>query len=210
MEKGKGVKRNREEIPVRERKERRTMGAMKSKRRPGEGPARAEDGDSHCEFRILNAIRQIIRAADIDSRKLAADHQITAPQLMSLLAVVEKGSATATDIADRIHLSPSTLVGILDRLEEKGLIQRIRDVEDRRRVEVRPTDAGRTLALKTPFPLHHSLDKALKQLSGSQRQQLAASMERLAELMDAHEIEPAPMLEILAVRQRQEHPGKRL
>jgi DNA-binding MarR family transcriptional regulator len=125
------------------------------------------------------------------------------------LAVVEKGSATATDIAARIHLSPSTLVGILDRLEEKGLIQRVRDENDRRRVEVTPTEAGRALASKTPFPLQYSLAKALKQLSETQRERLAASMEQLAQLMGAQEIEPAPMLEILAVRQRQERQGGR-
>jgi DNA-binding MarR family transcriptional regulator len=185
------------------------MDATTKKRHRDDMRAGAEDGDSRCDFRILNAIRQIIRAADIDSRKLASDHQITAPQLMCLLAVVEKGSATATDIAERIYLSPSTLVGILDRLEEKGLVQRVRDVEDRRRVEVTLTDAGRTLASKTPFPLQYSLDKALKQLSNRERQRLATSMERLAELMGAQAIEPAPMLEILAVRQRQERQGRR-
>jgi len=179
------------------------MDAATKKRRHNYTRAGAEDGGSRCDFRILNAIRQIIRTADIDSRELASQHQITAPQLMCLLAVVEKGSATATDIAERIHLSPSTLVGVLDRLEGKGLIRRVRDVEDRRRVEVTLTDAGRVLASETPFPLQYSLEKALKQLSGSQRQRLAASMERLATLMGASEIKPAPMLEIIAVRRRQ-------
>jgi DNA-binding MarR family transcriptional regulator len=164
----------------------------------------AEDDGSRYDLRILNAIRQIIRAADIDSRKLAAEHQITSPQLMCLLAAVERGSATATDIAARIHLSPSTLVGVLDRLEEKHLVRRARDVEDRRRVEVMPTDEGRALATETPFPLQYSLDKALKQLSRNEREHLAASMERLASLMGAKEIEPAPMLEIVAVRKRQD------
>ena len=55
-------------------------------------------GQRH-DLRILNAIRQIIRAADIDSRQLAAAHKITGPQLMCLMAVVEKGSATAIDIS---------------------------------------------------------------------------------------------------------------
>jgi DNA-binding MarR family transcriptional regulator len=185
------------------------MEAATKKRRPVGEEKGLEGAGGRCDFRILNAIRQIIRAADIDSHKLAADHQITAPQLMSLLAVVEKGSVTATDIAARIHLSPSTLVGILDRLEEKGLILRVRDANDRRRVEVTPTEAGRTLASKTPFPLQYSLAKALKKLSETQRDRLAAGMEELAELMGAQAIEPTPMLEILAVRQRQDLQGKR-
>jgi DNA-binding MarR family transcriptional regulator len=169
----------------------------------------AAGGDNRHNLRILNAIRQIIRAADVDSRQLASEHQITSPQLMCLLAVVEKGEATATDIANRIHLSPSTLVGVLDRLESKGLIKRDRDPEDRRRIWVKTTPEGRALAAKTPFPLQYSLDKALKQLTESQRNQLAAGMERLVELMGAGGIEPAPMLEIIAVRQRQERLSRR-
>ncbi len=184
------------------------VSATRRRRRAAGRPAATSKAGSRHDFRILNAIRQIIRAADIDSHQLAANHQITTPQLMSLLAVVEKESATASDIAARIHLSPSTMVGILDRLEEKGLIRRVRDENDRRRVEVTPTDAGRTLALKTPFPLQYSLAKALQRLSETQRERLAVSMEHLAQLMGAQAIEPTPMLEILAVRQRQERQGK--
>lgn len=162
------------------------------------------EGSVRHDLRILNAIRQIIRAADIDSRKLAAEHQITAPQLMCLMAVVEKAAISATGIGKRIHLSPSTLVGVLDRLESKGLVQRLRNPDDRRLVWVTPTDKGRELTSKTPFPLQYSLDKALKQLSETEREQIAAWMDRLVDLMGASDIEPAPILEIVAVHKRQE------
>jgi len=166
------------------------------------GPMPDEEA-SRCDRRILNAIRQIIRAADIDSRKLASDHQITSPQLMALMAVVEKGCVSATGIAKRIHLSPSTLVGVLDRLENKGLIQRDRSADDRRLVWVTATEEGRALVAKTPFPLQYSLDKALKQLSEKEQGQVAACMKRLVDLMGVGDVEPAPMLEIAAVRKRQ-------
>jgi DNA-binding MarR family transcriptional regulator len=152
------------------------------------------------DLRILNAIRQIIRAADIDSRKLAAQHQITAPQLMSLMAVVEKGSpVTAIDVARRVHLSPSTLVGILDRLEAKNLIRRERSTDDRREVFIVPTEAGLALVAKTPFPLQYSLGKALDQLTQKEREEIARWMERLVDLMGANEVFPGPMLELAAL-----------
>jgi DNA-binding MarR family transcriptional regulator len=157
------------------------------------------------DLRILNAIRQIIRAADLDSRKLAADHQITAPQLVCLMAVVELGSTTATDIAKRIHLSESTLVGVLERLEDKMLIERARDEDDRRILHVTATAEARSLVARTPFPLQYALDRALNQLTEAERNRLAASMERLVELMGVREIKPAPMLEILAVSKRQKN-----
>ena len=162
----------------------------------------APERNTH-DLRILNAIRQIIRATDIDSRKLAAEYRITSPQLMCLLAVVEKGSITAIDISRRIHLSPSTLVGILDRLEAKGLIQRERNEDDRREITVRATEAGLKLASQTPFPLQYSLGKALSQLSEQERDEIARWMERLVELMGIREIDPSPMLEITVLGERQ-------
>ena len=170
-------------------------------------PTRAMSGSEaeRHDLRILNAIRQIIRAADIDSRKLAAEHDITAPQLMCLMAVVEKGTTTATDIATRIHLSESTLVGVLERLEGKGLIRRGRDAEDRRLVMVTPTDRGRALVSKMPFPLQFSLNKALKQLSAKEREAIAEWMERLVDLMGVRNVSAGPMLEIVTLGKRQ-HP----
>jgi DNA-binding MarR family transcriptional regulator len=173
------------------------------------GLAACDQANTRQNLRLLNAIRQIIRAADVDSRKLAAEHQITAPQLMCLMAVVEKGAVTAADIARRIHLSPSTLVGVLDRLEAKGLVRRVRNAADRREVAVMPTDEGRALVAKTPFPLQYSLDRALAQLPEQEQEQMAISMERLADLMGAGSIDPMPMLEIITVHECQNR-GERI
>ena len=62
-----------------------------------------------------------------------------APQLMCLRTVIANGPLTATAISREIHVSPSTVVGILDRLEDKGLIRRERGREDRRIVFVTAT-----------------------------------------------------------------------
>ena len=69
---------------------------------------------------------------NLDSRQLAAKHQITAPQLVSLMAIVEMEPTTAIEVARRVYLGASTMVGVTDRLEAKGLIQRERDSKDRR------------------------------------------------------------------------------
>jgi len=152
-----------------------------------------------CELRILNSIRQIIRAVDIDSRKLAAQHHVTGPQLMCLLAVVENGSVTSTDVAARVHLDTSTLVGVLDRLEKKGLIRRERSHEDRRQVHLTATDAGQKLAAVTPYPMQHALGEKLKGISASEREQIARGMERLVSLIGADKLDGGPMHEITSV-----------
>ena len=161
------------------------------------------DENTGADLRILNAIRQMIRAADIDSRKLAAEHGITAPQLVSLMAVVEEEPTTAIDVAHRVHLSPSTLVGVLDRLQAKGLIKRERNPDDRREVTIVATDAGRQVAAQTPFPLQHSLQRALRHMTVEERKQVAACMARLVELMGANELDAGPMLEIVGMGLRE-------
>ena len=69
------------------------------------------------DLRVLQALRRIIRAVDLHSRKLLAQHRITGPQLVCLLAVEENQPVTGSAIARHVHLSPSTVIGILDRLE---------------------------------------------------------------------------------------------
>jgi DNA-binding MarR family transcriptional regulator len=91
------------------------------------------------------------------------------------------------------------MVGVLDRLEAKGLITRQRDSEDRRQVWVRATKAGRALVMKTPFPLQHSVARAYDQMSNQERGQVAACLERLVQLMAVSELDAGPMLEIVGV-----------
>jgi DNA-binding MarR family transcriptional regulator len=147
------------------------------------------------ELRILRALRRIIRAVDIHSRRLFASSQLTGPQLVSLLTLSERGPMTAVDLGKQIHLSPSTLVGILDRLENKGLVSRQRDLKDRRRVFLSVTEKGRSLSEAAPSPLQDRLADALKQIPSAERATLAASLERIVDLMEARHLDAAPILE---------------
>ena len=108
-------------------------------------------------LRVLQALRQIIRAVDLYSRRLLRQYEITGPQLITLLTVKEYELVTVSAIAGHIHLSPSTVIGILDRLETKGLIRRDRDLKDRRLVQVSLTKQGEVLARGAPSPLQDTL-----------------------------------------------------
>ena len=139
-----------------------------------------EDSYAH---RIFNATWRIARAIDIGSRKLEAQHQITGTQLLCLTAVADHTPATTTGIAKRVHLSPSTIVGVLDRLEAKDLVERRRGRRDRRVVYVSATDAGRALAAKAAHPLLDEFAKALEQLSKQDREDTTICVERLVDLL---------------------------
>ena len=82
-------------------------------------------------LKILRSIRQIIRAIDTDSRRLATEHKVTGLQFPCLMAVVENGVTKAVDLAKHVNSIPSTLLCIVDRIESKGLARRERNSQDR-------------------------------------------------------------------------------
>lgn len=151
------------------------------------------DSSQQYDLRILRALRRITRSIALHSRQLAAVSHITAPQLMCLRAVIAGGPMTATAISREIHVSPSTVVGILDRLEDKGLIRRERGREDRRIVFVSATEAGRALAIEAPSPLQKQLADALNALPELEQATITLSLERIVALMESngHTAEPA-------------------
>lgn len=154
-----------------------------------------EPVDSDHGKQILHSLRRIIRSIDIYSRMLAHDYQITGPQLACLLAVVEKGSLTATEISKKISLSASTVIGVIDRLEAKGLVMRERDKKDRRVIHVHSTHTGREMIAKMPYPLKQPLNNALSQLSEKDQKTIASSLALLVKLMEADSVSADPLLE---------------
>ncbi len=159
-------------------------------------PADREKPAPGYEIRVLRAFRRIIRAVDLHSRRLLAEHDVTAPQLVCLLTIVESGPMTATDLAKQVFLSPSTIVGILDRLQEKGLVGRERQMRDRRLVMVSPTEAGKKVACRAPSPLQDTLADALGKLPELEQATIALSLERVVELMEAADLSAAPILDM--------------
>lgn len=79
------------------------------------------------------------------SKHMRATLGITGPQRVVLRFVGRNDGISAGELARLIHDHPSTLTGVLRRLEEQGLLTRETDPQDRRRVRLRLTDAGRRL-----------------------------------------------------------------
>jgi DNA-binding MarR family transcriptional regulator len=136
------------------------------------------------DVEILQSIRRIIRSVEMYSKKLSSCYKITGPQLVCLLTIGEHQPITASKIAKQVHLSPSTVVGVLDRLEEKDLIVRERDHKDRRKVHINLTDKGGELASGAPSPLQDKLAQALKGLSPLEQSTIALALQKIAFLME--------------------------
>ncbi len=70
---------------------------------------------------------------------------ITYPQYLVLLVLWERDGITVSELGERLSLDSGTLTPLLKRLETAGLVSRLRDTQDERRVLVRLSAAGREL-----------------------------------------------------------------
>ena len=85
---------------------------------------------------------------------------ITPAQYAILKCLWDNGDQSPTQISQCLHLDASTITGILTRLENKDMIQRINSKTDRRAVIVRIKEAG--LALREPIEL--AIDEANQEM----------------------------------------------
>lgn len=70
---------------------------------------------------------------------------LTYPQYLAMLVLWEKDGLMVSELGERLYLDSGTLTPLLKRLESSGLIARLRDVEDERRVHITLTADGRKL-----------------------------------------------------------------
>lgn len=148
---------------------------------------------------VIIALRRVIRAVDLHSRKLVESHGLTGPQAL-ILKALQNGSITAGELANRVNLSQGTVTDILNRLEQRGHITRVRDIQDRRRVLVEATDEGLAVLDKSPPLLQERFAQRFNNLQDWEQSQLLSSLQRIASMMDAEDIDAAPVLSSGSVR----------
>ena len=73
---------------------------------------------------------------------------LTYPQYLVMLVLWEEDGLTVSEIGERLFLDSGTLTPLLKRLEATGLLARLRDTEDERRVRIKLTAAGNSLRVK--------------------------------------------------------------
>lgn len=144
---------------------------------------------------ILIALRRIMRAADLHSQELMRRSGLTAPQLLVLQAIGREGSAATNRIARRIHVSHATVTRIIDRLVAAGLVRRGKSTDDRRVVLLSLTDAGIAKLAEAPEPLQAGFLRRYGELADWEQHMLKSSLLRIAQMMDAENLDASPILQ---------------
>ncbi|WP_420430680.1 MarR family winged helix-turn-helix transcriptional regulator [Hyphobacterium sp.] len=156
--------------------------------------------DLHDE--ILIALRRITRAIDLHSRKVLKSSGLTGPQLVVLHALKVNGDLYPSSIARIASLSQATISTILDRLQAQNLVTRERCKEDRRQILVSLTAEAHERLKTAPELLQAGFLRGFARLESWEQLQLLSSLQRLAELMDADDLDAAPILEVGDIEER--------
>lgn len=145
---------------------------------------------------VLVALRQIIRAIDLHSKKLSKEYGLTGPQLILMRAIQEMDNVTIKELSKRTNVSQATTTTIIDRLELNGYVQRIRSESDRRKVHAHLTDKGKALLDNAPLPLQDSFVNKFHHLEAWEQSLLLSSIQRISTMMNAEDIDAAPVLQL--------------
>lgn len=145
---------------------------------------------------ILVAIRRIMRAVDLHSKKLTKTAGLTAPQLVVMQVLRKNGALPPSMIAKEISLSQATVTSILDRLDKAGYTRRDRSTQDKRVVHACLTPIGLEKVLAAPELLQSGFLREFRKLDEWERTQLISSLQRIATMMDAEDIDASPILDV--------------
>lgn len=145
---------------------------------------------------VLVSLRRVIRATDLHSKYLAKTIGLTAPQILLLQSIRDKGQVTIGELANEISLSQATVTTILDRLEKRQLVYRERSDQDKRKVHAHLTDKGIETLKVAPTPLQEHFVRQFGDLQNWEQTMIIASLQRVAHMMDAQHIDASPVLDV--------------
>jgi DNA-binding MarR family transcriptional regulator len=144
----------------------------------------------------LVALRRILRVTELNARKLAQESELTTSQLLVLQHVSQRGRALPSEVARAVTLKQATVTVVVNKLEDTGLVTRKRDTDDRRRVWIELTNAGKAALENSPDLLQHRFVKGFDNLEDWEQSMIIAALERVSALLDAGKVDAAPVLDV--------------
>jgi DNA-binding MarR family transcriptional regulator len=102
-------------------------------------------GKSQLVHEVVELERQVSRIIGRYAPSAWIDSGLTLAQLRSLFLIINEGSTNFRKLAEALKVTPANVTGIVDRLEEQGLVSRTQNPEDRREMTLQATDRGKAL-----------------------------------------------------------------
>jgi len=130
-------------------------------------------------LQFMQRLWDLVHALEVQSRRMAVTLGVTGPQRLAIRVLGRAPGITAGDLATILGLHPSTITGILKRLEGQALIARKVDAEDRRRVRFWLTARGRRVDGERKGTVEASVRRALGRADTTTRKRATQMIELL-------------------------------
>lgn len=145
---------------------------------------------------ILIRIRKIVRSINLESKQIQKNYGISIPQLLCLqfLHTSENFQATHKSITKYLELNSSTVTGIINRLQKKGLVARLPKQQDKRTTYISLTSVGEQTLKNSPQLLHTRLSDKLDNLSAESIETISNSLDKIINLLEIEDIDASPVL----------------
>ncbi|GFO59424.1 MarR family transcriptional regulator [Geomonas silvestris] len=150
----------------------------------------AADTKSKRVAEIIDNIRRVFQVVNEHSKRAEKETGITGPQLWAIKTIAECAPIKGAELARRMYLHPTTVVGILDRLEARGLVLKTRSTVDRRVVEVELTEQGKALVAGAPEVAQGMLVRGLEPLSDQALLKISDGLDELVRILGIKELPP--------------------
>ena len=134
---------------------------------------------------IMRLIGRQHAAFTDDTARFFMDVDLTMPQFRALVTIRRFGRQTGRELARRLHVTPGTLVPLIDRIEEQGYLRRVPDLEDRRVTWLELTPKAERLFQRLWGMGAARLAGAIARLLPRERDELRRLLGRVAEHLDA-------------------------
>ena len=137
---------------------------------------------------IMQSLRRIFKAIQDYSQEVSKKFGITGPQLWALKTIYANGNISLGELSKKMYLHPSTITGVVDRLEKKGYVLRDRGQRDRRVVKLRLTPKGRRLIGQAPNPAQGKMIYGLRKLRREELNLIYDSVKKLVDIMEVRKV----------------------
>jgi DNA-binding MarR family transcriptional regulator len=125
---------------------------------------------------VLDAVRRVVRVLRESSRAAEAQVGLSGAQLFVLSTLASSEALSLGEVAERTLTHQSTVSVVVRRLVERGLVERASATDDRRRLSLRATRAGRRLLQRAPLVAHGRLVEGVHRLPPSTQRTLARAL----------------------------------
>jgi DNA-binding MarR family transcriptional regulator len=145
---------------------------------------------------ILVDLRRIIRAVNLEGKRVEKTYGVSIPQYLCLRFLNEAPNFTASlkEIRSALQLNPSTITGIVQRLERGGYAARLPKQDDRRKSLIILTERGAAIVRENPKILHRKLLTRLQELDDAAYDELQSAFKVIIGFLDVEEVDAAPIV----------------